>query len=200
MTASSPQLGEPRWHTDPEGGGGLRWWDGSQWTGSVMGPAELGPPEQKPLASDTPIFTVPLWIIVFLPLVTMIGNLLIPIPSPSTLDVGQTPQMPAFDSSDLMRNGINLAVYAAAILLAFADRRALLRSGYERPFHWGWAFLSGGVYVVGRSIIVQRRINRGLQPLLPIWIWVAVALLSMIVTFSVIARTFTSLTDLATLG
>jgi hypothetical protein len=189
MTTSSPKLGEPRWHTDPEGGAGLRWWDGTQWTDSVMGPAELGPPEQQPLSSDTPIFTVPLWAIVFLPLVAMLGNLLIPVAAPVSFS-GQTPQMPAFDPSDLMRNGLNLAVFAAGIILAFADRRALLRAGYVRPFHWGWAFLSAGVYVVGRSIIVQRRVGRGLQPLLPIWIWVAVALLSTIVTISTIARTF----------
>jgi hypothetical protein len=199
MTTSSPQLGEPRWHTDPEGGAGLRWWDGTQWTDSVMGPAELGPPEQQPLSSDTPIYTAPLWAIVFLPLVTMLGNLLIPLSAPAPLS-GQTPQMPAFDPSDLMRSGLNVAAFAAGIVLAFADRRALLRAGYVRPFHWGWAFLSAGVYVVGRSIIVQRRVGRGLQPLLPIWIWVAVALLSMIVTFSTIARSFTSLTALPALG
>jgi hypothetical protein len=200
MTASSPQLGEPRWHTDPEGGAGLRWWDGSQWTESVMGPAELGPPVQHPLSSDTPIYTVPLWVIVFLPLVTMLGNLLIPAPSLAPLSGGQTPQMPAFDPSDLMRNGLSLAIYAATIVLAFADRRALLQAGYVRPFHWAWAFLSTGVYVVGRSIIVQRRIGRGLQPLLPVWIWVAVALLSTIVAFSALARSFSSLMTLSALG
>jgi hypothetical protein len=152
------------------------------------------------LPSDTPIYTVPLWVIVFLPLVTMLGNLLIPASSLSRLETGQAGQLPAFDPSDLMRNVVSVAVYAASIILASADRRALLRFGYVRPFHWGWAFLSSGVYVVGRSIIVQRRVGRGLQPLLPIWIWVAAALLSMIVAFSTIARMFTSLTALPVLG
>jgi hypothetical protein len=197
LTTSSPQLGEPRWHTDPEGGDGLRWWDGSQWTDSRMGAADLGPPVQQPLPADTPTYTVPLWVIVFLPLVTMVGNLLIPSPSYSPLDGGSPSQMPAFDPSGLTRSALGLAVYAATIVLALADRRALLRSGYVRPFHWAWAFLSTGVYVVGRCIIVQRRIGRGLQPLLPIWIWVAITLLSMIVSFGTLARSFSSLMTLS---
>jgi hypothetical protein len=158
MTEAQPVLGEPRWHADPEGGEGLRWWDGTQWTASVMDSNELAPPVQRPLADGTPVYTVPLWVLVFLPVLSPLILL---------LDVG---------SAGLLRNLLNLAVYAGAILLAYADHRALQAAGYQRPFHWGWSFLSSGVYVVGRSIIVNRRIGRGLTP---IWVWAAVAVLAL---------------------
>ena len=191
MTASQPQLGEPRWHADPEGGPGLRWWDGTQWTTAVMGPAELGPPVQQPLPAGTAVYTIPLWVIVFLPLLTTVVLLLVPAPSLSSVYDAQLSGQPApFDPSELIRNLFSLFVYGTTVTLAFVDRRILLRAGYVRPFHWAWAFLSTGVYVVGRSIIVQHRIGRGLTP---IWVWVGVAVLGLVVSFGSAVRLFSEL-------
>lgn len=40
---------EPGWHPDPWAQGGLRWWDGSNWTSHSHGAsADLGPPPQPP--------------------------------------------------------------------------------------------------------------------------------------------------------
>ena len=198
MTDSAPILGEPRWHADPEGGSGLRWWDGTQWTSSVMGPAELGPPIQKPLAADTPVFTVSIWVIVFLPLLVTLGNLLFPTPSlASVYEAAATNEGQSFDQAGILRNLLTLFVYGATVVLAFLDRRALLQAGYVRPFHWAWAFLSTGVYVVGRSIIVQRRIGRGLTP---IWVWVGVTLLGVAVAVSSVADALTALLLFSTPG
>jgi len=180
MTATTPELGEPRWHADPEGGPGLRWWDGTQWTTAVMGPAELGPPVQQPLPAGTSPYTVPLWVIVFLPLLSTLGALLMPSPPLSSLfDAQADGALQAADPFTLIRNLLSLFIYGATVALAYADRRALLQAGYVRPFHWAWAFLSTGVYVVGRSIIVQRRLGRGLTP---IWIWVGVTTLGLAAT------------------
>ena len=181
MTATTPELGEPRWHADPSGGPGLRWWDGTQWTTAVMGPAELGPPVQQPLPAGTSPYTVPIWVIVFLPLLTALGALLIPTPSLSSMFEAQTTApLQAFEPSGLIRNLLSLFIYGTTVALAYADRRALERAGYLRPFHWAWAFLSTGVYVVGRSIIVQRRLGRGLTP---IWVWVGVTVLGLAAAF-----------------
>jgi hypothetical protein len=60
-----------------------------------------------------------------------------------------------------------------------------------------WAFLSTGVYVIGRSIIVQRRIGRGL---LPIWVWVGVTLLGVVVAFSSVATSVMELLGYSTPG
>jgi hypothetical protein len=194
MTDSAPILGEPRWHTDPQGGAGLRWWDGTQWTSSVMGPAELGPPVQQPLPAGTPVFTIALWVIVFLPLVGILGNLLIPAQSlTAAYDAQVNGELAPYDPSGLLRNLVTFAIYGATVVLAFLDRRALLRAGYVRPFHWAWAFLSTGVYVIGRSIIVQRRIGRGL---LPIWVWVGVTLIGLAVAFSAVAGSVMDLFEL----
>jgi hypothetical protein len=67
------------------------------------------------------------------------------------------------------------AIYLVIPLLAYFDRRRLQRAGYVRPFHWAWAFLNSAVYVIGRSVVVKRRLERGIAP---IWIWAAVVLVS----------------------
>jgi hypothetical protein len=191
MTAPQPRLGEPRWHSDPDGGAGLRWWDGTQWTTSVMAPAELGPPVQQPLPAGTVVTTIPLWVLVFLPLLTTLGLLLVPAPALSSVYEAELSGRPQpFDPSDLIRNLLSLFVYGSTVALAFVDRRILLRAGYVRPFHWAWAFLSTGVYVVGRSIIVQHRIGRGLTP---IWVWLGVAVLGLVVSFSSVIEMFPEL-------
>jgi uncharacterized membrane protein YjfL (UPF0719 family) len=66
------------------------------------------------------------------------------------------------------------------VVLAYFDRKRLLRDGYDRPFHWAWTFFSGGVYVIGRSIIVRRRASRGLAP---IWVWAGITLFVTIIAF-----------------
>jgi hypothetical protein len=196
MTATTPELGEPRWHADPEGGPGLRWWDGTQWTSSVMGPAELGPPVQQPLAAGTVVYTVPIWVIVFLPLLSTLAVLLFPVGSlASIFDAQASGQLQTFDPSTMLRNLLSLLIYGATITLAYADRRTLLRAGYVRPFHWAWAFLSTGVYVVGRSIIVQRRIGRGLTP---IWVWVAVTMLGVAAAVGPLLEAFSAIWDVTT--
>jgi hypothetical protein len=60
------------------------------------------------------------------------------------------------------------------ILFAYLDWRELRRRGVPQPFHWAWIFLIFAVghfvYTIGRSIVVNRRIGRGLAP-----IWVTIA-------------------------
>lgn len=57
------------------------------------------------------------------------------------------------------------------VLFAALDRKALLRRGYDRPFHWAWAFLGvfmyacSLVYAIGRTIVVRRRGGRGIAPM-----------------------------------
>jgi len=109
---------------------------------------------------------------------------------PTDFDPSAEPFVPPVDLSGLVRNVLSVAIYAVSVALAFADRRVLLRAGYVRPFHWAWAFLSPPVYIVGRSIIVQRRIGRGLTP---IWVWLGVAVIGLVATLSRTVEIFTSL-------
>jgi hypothetical protein len=71
-------------------------------------------------------------------------------------------------------------VYGVSVLLAYFDGERLKREGVVRPFHWAWSFLSGTVYVIGRSVIVHKVApGRGLMP---IWVLVAVIVLSIVVS------------------
>ncbi|WP_255771439.1 DUF2510 domain-containing protein [Pseudarthrobacter sulfonivorans] len=70
--------------------------------------------------------------------------------------------------------------YATAIVLAYFDSERLKRAGVVRPFHWAWAFLNSGVYVIGRSVIVSK-VARG-RGLVPIWVMIGVFILSIVVS------------------
>lgn len=174
MTAPPPELGEPRWHADPNGGGGLRWWDGARWTTAVRAPADPGSALQQPMPAGTVVYTCSIWLIVILTLVPLAGVLAFPFPSGADLTaVSSAPELQrSIDLHGVWRNAVNLLGYGASVALAVHDRRALLRAGYAQPFHWAWAFLSSGVYLIGRSVIVRRRIGRGLAP---IWAWAGVS-------------------------
>jgi hypothetical protein len=56
-------------------------------------------------------------------------------------------------------------VYGLSVWFAALDSAALARLGYQRRFHWAWAFLSSLVYVIGRSVVVRRQAGRGYLPM-----------------------------------
>lgn len=76
--------------------------------------------------------------------------------------------------------GVTLFVIVAAGLLAFLDERALQHRGVPRPFPWGWGFLLG-VYLVGRTVVLRRRLGRGAAPLV---LGASLYAAGMIVTFT----------------
>lgn len=134
------------WYADPAGLPQQRWWDGDRWT------EHLHDPERNAYGDDqagaqAPVFNNFIWAIALLPVVSFVA-----------LTSSET-------TSPLLAWGIAIG----SIVLAFLDRRQLERDGMERPFHWAWAFLSPGVYVVGRSIIVRRR--RVGTSRAPMWVW-----------------------------
>jgi uncharacterized membrane protein len=57
-------------------------------------------------------------------------------------------------------------------VLAYFDRKWLLARGFDRPFHWAFAFIAAPVYTIGRSVVVRRRSGRGIAPM-----WVSIGLL-----------------------
>jgi hypothetical protein len=61
-------------------------------------------------------------------------------------------------------------IYAACVVFAYLDFRALRQRGVPRPFHWAWTFLYSPVYVIGRSVVIRRRTGSGIAPM-----WVAIA-------------------------
>jgi hypothetical protein len=79
--------------------------------------------------------------------------------------------------------GLGFLGYLLTVLFAALDWRRLKLNGVPRPFHWAWAFLGQSiVYMIGRSVVVHRRTNRGLAPL---WVWIAVYVVAIVIVSTV---------------
>ena len=139
------------WYADPSGLAQQRWWDGERWTEHLHDPAinAYGADAASAARPQASVFNNFIWAIALLPVLSFLA----------LTSAGTT--------SPLLGWGISIGT----LVLAFLDRRQLERDGLERPFHWAWAFLSPGVYVVGRSIIVRRRTGGSLAPM---WVWAAI--------------------------
>ena len=172
------------WYPDPSGGRGTRWWDGQQWTQHVSDPALQVYASNEPRRVDpsTPIYTPWIWLIVLLPLLSLVTLLFWDMDSYLTASMSTDDPFAQYsDPGYLVEQGTGWLIYGVSVLFAFLDRRVLLQRGFDRPFHWAWTFLGGIVYIIGRSVIVRRRSGRGL---LPIWVYIAVFVVSMIVVIA----------------
>ena len=81
------------------------------------------------------------------------------------------------------------AVYGLSVWFAALDSAALAKLGYERRFHWAWAFLSSLVYVIGRSVVVRRQSGRGYLPMAAAIALTVVLTIGVIVWFVVMMAT-----------
>jgi hypothetical protein len=179
MPAATPPAG---WYPDPAGTPRQRWWNGVAWTEDLQYPeppvyGRLAPTAVGP---DTPVYGAYIWIIVLLPVLSLITF--------TTMDLGAilnqavtsptgSPYTPAY----VLNQFLGLAGYGATVTLAYFDRRRLISAGFTRPFHWAWAFLYSGVYVIGRSVVVRNSAGRGLAPL---WVWAGILTLSTVLSIA----------------
>ena len=186
----------PGWYADPYREAPLRWWDGRQWTPQVGGhaPGAAGMGARRPLPESTPVYTPWIWLVVLLPLVSI---LLLLVTNPfsgyahlmQSLETSARPSPQAmlevYSPAFLIDTLVGWQIFAAMIVFSWLDYRELGRRGLERPFHWAWSFLSSAIYVIGRGVIV-RRVAPG-RGLVPIWVMIAVVGISLIVTGTLIA-------------
>ncbi|KQR50807.1 hypothetical protein ASF88_16380 [Leifsonia sp. Leaf336] len=190
------------WYPDPYREAPLRWWDGTQWTGQVGGhaPGVAGVAARRPLPQETPVYTVWIWLVVLLPLVSV---LLLLVTNPfsgyvhfmQSLETSARPSaqdmLEIYNPAFLIDSLVGWLIYAATIVFSWLDYRELGRRGVERPFHWAWSFLSSAVYVIGRGVIVRRVApHRGL---VPIWVMIAVVGISLIVSGTLVAGLMASI-------
>jgi hypothetical protein len=134
------------------------------------------------LPATTPVYTPFIWLIVLLPLLSLVA-LLFWQPDFRTTRVGGVETidpLSIYTPGYFAILGLGIVVYGLNVVFAALDHRALVRAGVVRPFHWAWAFLNGAVYVIGRSVIV-RQVARP-RGLLPVWVLIGVYALSLIVT------------------
>lgn len=179
------------WYHDATGV--VRWWDGYRW--GAAAPAATGPVTPPQVAPGTRTNTVWIWLVVLLPLAQLL--LLIPtfadlqrtmtdMFASIPLDGSQadpqavfTAEMAIFTSPwYVIVSLLGWAIYGLSVWFAYLDRRELSRRGFVRPFHWAWMFLSGWVYVIGRTVVIGRRGGRGAAPL---WVFIAIQVVTFIV-------------------
>jgi hypothetical protein len=206
----------PGWYPDPAGTGRLRWWDGAVWTDQFSAPyaaayapgqyapGQQGPgpyapapytPERPRISSETPVYNPLIWIITLLPLLSVVF-LLLWNPEFRVINIGSR-NRPTVDPASIFTPAYFLlvfsgfATYAVSVLLAYFDSERLKRDGVVRPFHWAWSFLSGTVYVIGRSVIVRKVApDRGL---VPVWVLIGVIVLSIVVSSIKMSATMASM-------
>ncbi len=196
-TTGSPAAG---WYPVSPGSSQLRWWDGTQWTeqfhslqsGSGFGPG-YADPEKAP--DGTRPGTVWIWIFVLLPLLQLVELPLIATFYEKVFSVGLSnptamTQLELSPASGIVAiDGISLLLYAVLVVLAVLDYRALRARGVPRPFHWAWTFLSSTIYIIGRTVIVRRRIGAGMAPL---WIYIVVVVASIVASVVVLVPIMTA--------
>jgi hypothetical protein len=88
------------------------------------------------------------------------------------------------DAGDLVVVQVaSLVLWLGVVLLAWLDHRTLRARGLERPFSWAWALLGALVYLVGRSVVVHRRVGGSAAPL---WLYLGLTVLGSIVAVIVV--------------
>lgn len=190
MTESSGNThAQPGWYADPAGSAQNRWWDGTQWTEHMQAPAfaDYRASAAPEVASGTPVYNAFIWVIALLPVVSLVSFSLFNVSGYVIQARSLGGQHGLLGGWYVLVTVIGWVVYLVTVLLAYFDWQKLRRDGYVRPFHWAWTFLSAGVYVIGRSVIVRRRAGHGL---IPIWVWAGITLIIMIVA---IAKIFSAI-------
>jgi hypothetical protein len=142
--------------------------------------------EPRKVGPETPVYGPFIWIITLLPVLSL---LLLPLSLVGLEDSIRVQVIgDGYNSYSYGTGGMSGAallaqsvatllgwlIYAAQIVLAFFDRKWLLARGFDRPFHWAFAFIPAPVYPIGRSVVVKRRSGRGLAPM-----WVSIGLLAL---------------------
>lgn len=142
------------------------------------------PPPKVP-ASTQP-FTWAIWVLAALPVVYVL--LALNMDYRGALEMSPRGPRPDALVASAVSSLVQFLVWGGSVALAFVDWRDLTRRGIAKPFHWAWAFIPvvGGVYLIGRSIIVRRRIEGApANALSPIWLWAG---LNVIVAFISIVK------------
>jgi hypothetical protein len=176
-------LPAPGWYPDPAGTSRRRWWDGRAWTDYFADGGWDGVIAQPPLPAGARVNTVWIWLYVFLPVLSIALSLVLDQAGAArrAAEVATRSDGVVVVQSgvQLGAQGIGLLLYGVGVLLAALDWRALARVGVVRPFHWAFAFIPAPVYIIGRTVVLRRRVRRGMAPL---WAWIAVTLASIVVT------------------
>lgn len=174
------------WYPDPDNAHQTRWWNGVEWTEDRSNfQAPMPPVNPASYSMSTAALTAPagtkwntpwVWLVVVVPYIPVLGIFFIDWPAmftASSMSSGMATLSILTSPAYLFTVLGGFVVYGLAVWFAYLDYRELERRSVPRPFHWAWTFLSSGVYPIGRSVIVRRRIGHGISPM-----WVTIALMA----------------------
>jgi hypothetical protein len=132
----------------------------------ASGPAN-GSGEQKAPAGTSP-YTPFVWILALLPIVGLIDSAISLASFDRIVEEALDPNAPAFTPEQLLSGAVSWVVIGLTVLFGILDWRALKKAAVPNPFHWAWIFFSVigvPVYMIGRSVVVRRRVGSGLAPM-----------------------------------
>ena len=160
-------------------------WPAAARPGQYGGPPQYaGPVQPAPrpeISRGTPVYNPFIWLVTLLPVITLIILLLWnPVFHLRYVGARRVPTLDpsAFSVPYFLLVISSWLIYGVSVLLSYLDWQKLQRAGVVRPFHWAWAFLGAGVYVVGRSVIVHKVApQRGLAP---VWALIGLTAVSLI--------------------
>lgn len=173
MTDTRPsELPAPGWYLDP-GSGRRRWWNGIAWAREVDSGEAGYATRSTHVPSSASVNPWPIWVLVLLPVAAVLPLLTVDFAAyfRDVLVAGRSQSAVSVPPGYLAAQLLDLLAYPLTVLLAYLDTRALKRIGVIRPFHWAWAFL-GIVYIIGRAVVLKRRVGRGTSPL---WLYLLVS-------------------------
>lgn len=130
-----------------------------------------GAPAATRVPEGTPVDTIWIWLIVALPVLAVLPLFLWDFEGymEQSMNPSASPMLTALgpytDPWYLALTFGGWIIYGLSVWFAALDSAALAKLGYERRFHWAWAFLSSLVYVIGRSVVVRRQAGRGYLPM-----------------------------------
>ncbi|MDH2445479.1 DUF2510 domain-containing protein [Amnibacterium sp. CER49] len=193
MSSDAPA---PGWYPDPAGNQGQRYWDGRAWTEHVSAGTWAAGISQPALPDGARVNTVFIWLYVLLPLVSLVASVLQDPAGRMQEAVRRGLEHPGVTTTPVASPGVLLAqllglvLYAAGVVLAYFDWSALKRIGIVRPFHWAFAFIPAPVYIIGRTVVLHRRVHKGYAPL---WVYIALTVLGIVVGVVELVQVFAAL-------
>jgi len=136
-------------------------------------PAPYGTAEAARVPAGTPVDTLWIWLVVALPVLAALPTFFWDFGAYMTQSMSVTTSMnpltaalgPYTDPWYLAATFGGWVAYGLLVWFSYLDYAALAKLGYQRRFHWAWAFLWSLVYVIGRSIVVRRQAGRGYLPM-----------------------------------
>ena len=156
------------WYPDPSGSPRQRWWDGTQWTENYSEPQVATVPYSTTVdphaaaPAGLKVYTIWVWIILGLLVLSLLSLLTFNFSDyMSAILLNPTNPFAMFTPGYLLLLVGSFVTYWGSVVLAFLDHRDLTRAGVQRPFHWAFTFISAIDYLIGRAVVLKRRVGAG---------------------------------------